>query len=181
MRQISGVRPAIAFTPATARGYFSQLAPEFDLIPQRGANLSERLSNLFRTQTEPHQRAVIAIDGDSPNLPPEYLQEGVRALGDACTDLILGRSEDGGYYAIGMRMPHDSLFDLRMSRPSLADNTLAVAKAAGLRVHCLPIWYDVDTEQDLRRLQTDLRKGAGFDAGHAGRFIRDQSEHWPLN
>jgi rSAM/selenodomain-associated transferase 1 len=180
MRQLAHVRPAIAFTPFRARDYFRSLAPDFDLIPQRGEGLAERLCNLFGKQTGPNCRPVISIDGDSPNLPPEYLQEGVRVLEEAGVDLILGPSEDGGYYAIGMRSLHAPLFALPMSTPTLADDTLARAQAAGLRVHSLPSWYDVDTAPDLNRLQSDLEEGVGFDAEHTAGFIRDQRGHWPV-
>lgn len=181
MRRITAVQPAIAYTPSSAQDYFSSIAPGFYLIPQHGGNLSERLCNLFRSQTGPHDRPVLSIDGDSPNLPPEYLQEGVLALRDLDIDLILGPSEDGGYYAIGMRRLYASLFDLPMSTPTLADDTLACAEAAGLRVHCLPRWYDVDTERDLYRLQADLDAGEGYIAKHTAEFIRGQSVHWPVN
>jgi glycosyltransferase A (GT-A) superfamily protein (DUF2064 family) len=50
--------------------------------------------------------------------------------------------------------------------------TLRQAAAAGLRVVCLPAWFDVDTPDDLRRLQSTLDDGgAATAASETGRLL----------
>lgn len=164
MRAVADVRPAIAYTPAEGRGFFEELAPDFDLIKQKGETLSDRLVNVFAWAFGEGAAHVMAIDGDTPTLPPAYLQRGFEALEDPATDVILGPSTDGGYYAIGMKEPHPSLFQVTMSTPTVAQDTLARAKTAGLRTSCLPEWRDVDRPEDLRRLAASLREEASGEA-----------------
>ena len=45
MRAVPDVRRVIAYLPHEARDYFAQLAPDFDLLPQNGADLGARLDH----------------------------------------------------------------------------------------------------------------------------------------
>jgi glycosyltransferase A (GT-A) superfamily protein (DUF2064 family) len=70
--------------------------------------------------------------------------------------VVLGPCDDGGYYLIGLKTPCASLFEVVMSTSSVLSDTIAAAERAGLRVSLLPTWYDVDTVQEVRRLQAEL-------------------------
>ena len=167
MRLVEDVKPAIAYAPAEGRRYFAELAPDFELFEQEGEALTIRLINVFDQAFQQGYNRVMAIDGDSPTLPPDNLREGFRALHDPATDVVLGPSADGGYYAIGMKKLWPSLFDVTMSTPRVTSDTLMRAEASGLRVHCLPEWWDVDRPEDLEKLKMTLSAGgpgAGFAA-----------------
>jgi hypothetical protein len=88
-------------------------------------------------------------------------------------DVVLGPTEDGGYYLIGVRAAHRVLFDaVPWSTSTVLEVTLRQAAAAGLRSVCMPAWFDVDTPDDLRRLQTVLDGGPSADeAGQTRRFL----------
>ena len=45
VRSLRTASLAIAYTPAEARVFFEQVAPGFVLVPQRGADLGDRLAN----------------------------------------------------------------------------------------------------------------------------------------
>src|SRR2546422_3453851 len=45
VRALRTASPAIAYTPAEARAFFEKIAPGFVLVPQRGADLGDRLAN----------------------------------------------------------------------------------------------------------------------------------------
>src|SRR5438876_114701 len=45
VRALRTASPAIAYTPAEARALFEKIAPGFVLVPQRGADLGDRLAN----------------------------------------------------------------------------------------------------------------------------------------
>jgi rSAM/selenodomain-associated transferase 1 len=160
MREVGGATPAIAYAPAEGRAYFEALAPGFVLIEQRGENLAARLRNVFDEAFAGGYGQVAAIDGDTPTLPSGYLAEGLSALDDPSVDVTLGPCEDGGYYTIGMKRPHPTLFDVAMSTAQVTRDTLKRAAEAGLTVHLLPEWYDVDRPDDLRRLAR-LLNGSG--------------------
>lgn len=171
MQTIEIARPAIAYSPQEARGYFEQFAPDVLLVPQLGENLAQSLCNVFEVTLSMGFEQVLAIDGDSPDLPAPYLREAFHALDDRQVDVALGPTDDGGYYAIGMRRLHTTLFDVEMSTPSVYVDTLAQAERAGLKVASLARWYDVDRPEDLQRLQGSLASGAAERAPATAAFL----------
>ena len=157
VRSLRGVSPVIAYTPPESRSFFAGLAPDFRLLPQTGDGLSARLSNMVEQVLDTEHRGVIGTDSDSPTLPANHLQEAVDCLAAGGTDVVLGPSDDGGYYLIGLQRPYPELFnDMPWSTPQVYGETLRRAKELGLRVAALPPWYDVDTPAELSRLQAEV-------------------------
>jgi rSAM/selenodomain-associated transferase 1 len=148
----------LAYAPQSARGYFRKLAPNgFRLIPQRGADLGERLANALGQHFEAGYRCVVIMNSDGPTLPTTYLQEAFFGLDTA--DVTLGVGHDGGYYLIGMKRLHAELFQgITWSTSLVIPQTLQICDRLGLSVHQLPEWYDVDIEEDLDRLRRDLAR-----------------------
>jgi len=169
-RAVPTVTRYIAYLPHDEVEYFWQLAPDFDLTPQVGENLSQRLDHaLTRCLTEGYERAVI-MDSDSPTLPSAYVAQAFDELDGA--DVTLGPCEDGGYYLIGFKQPQPRLLrEVRMSTPHVLRDTLALARESGLRVALLPAWYDVDTLQELQRLRAELRFHRDGLARHTREFL----------
>lgn len=158
------VAPVLAFTPARARADIAALAPAgVRLIAQEGDDLTERLTRLFARLLGDGHAAALAMDSDSPTLPMDYVADGARALARGEADVVLGPSDDGGYYLIGLREPCPVLFDgVPWSTPEVLPLTLDRARSRGLRVRLLPAWFDVDTAADLARLREELEeRGAG--------------------
>lgn len=156
MRQADVSDRAAAYWPASAHEHFAEIAPGFKLILQNGDGLADRLRNVFDVAFAMGYTQVLAIDGDTPTLPVQHLRDGFRALDDPSIDVVLGPCEDGGYYAIGMKARHPSLFEVTMSTPDVLGNTLARAEEAELSVFQLPQWYDIDRPEDLLRLLSEL-------------------------
>ena len=158
LRDISG---AVAFTPPGAEALMRTLAPSaLTLVPQRGMDLGERLSNILTDLLERGHAGAIAVDSDSPTLPMAYVAEAAKVLSGARCDVVLGRCEDGGYYLVGLRVPQPGLFEgIPWSTDAVFAMTLDKSRARGLSVHLLPQWFDVDTEADLRRLHADMTTG----------------------
>ncbi len=159
VRTVPNATPFIAFAPQEEEAYFEQLAPDFNLVPQIGNTLSERLEYVMSTCSAAGFEQVVAMNSDSPTLPATYLQEAFAHLDDSDTDVVLGPCEDGGYYLIGWKRPFAPLIcQVEMSTPRVLEDTLAIAKANNLRVALLPTWYDTDTIVELNRLQEELRQ-----------------------
>ena len=155
--------PVIAYTPAAARAFFRKLAPDFRLIPQqettaRASNrLGDRLHNVLSAALEQGHQQVVAINSDSPTLPPEFLRTAFRRLDDPQVDAVFGPCADGGYYLIGLKAaPGRLVTEVEMSTPSVLQDTLAIAADEGVRVELLPEWYDVDSADELERLRIEL-------------------------
>ena len=156
------VVPLLAFTPPPAAPILRALAPVgVGLIAQRGEGLGERLACLFDDLLIEH-RAALALDADSPTLPMTWVAEGAAMLADGVADVVLGPSEDGGYWSVGLRAPCPALFtDVPWSTDRVLETTLARAHALGLRVRLLPRWFDVDTEADLKKLCAEIAASGG--------------------
>ena len=126
------------------------------LVPQRGKGLGDALAGAFAEHVEFDQ--TVLIGSDTPDLPMELLEEASRRLSGPDTDVVIGPAADGGYYLLGMRRPHPRLFEgIAWSTERVYAQTLARAEALGLRTAVLPAWADVDTPDDLRRLEAALR------------------------
>jgi rSAM/selenodomain-associated transferase 1 len=169
--QLRGVDLTLAYTPSSAIDYFQRLVPDgFRLIPQRGTHLGERLSNALRYHLERGYRKAVIMNSDGPTLPPAHLKEAVVELDHA--DVTLGMGHDGGYYLIGLKRLYPELFqNIAWSTEQVIPQTLEVCRRLNLKVHPLPMWYDVDVEADLRRLRRDLAKNPAS-APHTDAFLK---------
>ena len=169
---LTGAQPVIAYTPDDARTEFDVLAPSFTLVPQRGPDLGARLHGILTHLLAAGHAGAMAVDSDTPTLPARFLQEAVDCLTRPGPDVVLGPTEDGGYYLIGVRHPHRELFDaMPWSTPEVLEVTLRRAAAAGLRAACLPSWFDVDTPDDLERLSKSINVDEATSAPETERFL----------
>lgn len=147
------------YTPIGSEAEFGGAVPEdFYFIPQRGTGFGERLLNALNDLFTAGFASVALIDSDSPSLPTAYYQSLVNLLSNASDkQVVIGPTEDGGYYLIGMTKPHEGLFtDIDWSTERVFGQTLQKAADQGLRVHTLPEWYDVDDSASLERLAQEL-------------------------
>lgn len=154
---LAHVCPVIAYTPEDARAEFEGLAPGFALVAQQGPDLGARLYTTLSSLLTAGYHSAIAVDSDTPTLPAEFLQQAVDLLVHPRPDIVLGPTEDGGYYLIGVRAAHRELFErMPWSTAEVLDITLRRAANAGLETACLSSWFDVDTPEDLERLRASL-------------------------
>ena len=133
------------------------LPPEFEFVAQRGEALEERL--IFATEDlfALGFKAVCLINSDSPTVPRQVFSHAAQILSIEEECVVLGPSEDGGYYLIGFNKLHRALFEnIQWSTSRVLQQTRARAQESGIRVHLLPAWYDVDDAATLRRLCREL-------------------------
>ncbi len=149
----------VAFDPPNGRDEIEQIVgPDVSLIPQNGTGLGERLDGAVQEIADLNFSPVLIIGTDSPTLPYEFLIDAIAAFGEPDTDLVLGGTEDGGYYLIAMREQIPGIFDeIRWSSEHVYRDTLERAQTLGLtRITELPRWYDVDNPPDLVRIQEEF-------------------------
>jgi rSAM/selenodomain-associated transferase 1 len=150
--------PVAVYTPVGAESAYADIFPtDFSLLPQRGDKFGERLyfavEDLFKCGFE----SVCLIDSDSPTVPAESFAEAVERLSTSGDRVVLGPSDDGGYYLIGVKKPHRHLFEqIDWSTEGVLNQTTQRATEIGLEVKLLPAGYDVDDDASLRRLSNEL-------------------------
>jgi hypothetical protein len=144
----------IAFYPGdSGEAMIDWLGKGFEYIPQRGADLGERMESAFLNAFSGGFGRVLLVGGDIPDLSAAVIEEAWAAL--AKNDAVIGPASDGGYYLIGFRketFTRDIFHDIRWSTDSVFTETMTMLAKSGRRVHILPGWMDVDTVEDLRSL-----------------------------
>jgi len=151
-------RPRLFYAPAEDEAWFrARYGAEIELAPQRGADLGERLAAFFEDAlAEPGVRTAVALGADAPDVPARRIAEAHAAL-ERGADVAVGPDAGGGYYLLGLRVPQPFLVqDVPMSTPSMCAETVALARARGLRVALLAPGLDVDVAEDLERLSAAL-------------------------
>jgi rSAM/selenodomain-associated transferase 1 len=130
--------------------------PTIEIVAQQGEGLAAALVSAFRIFIGRGYGRVVALDGDSPQLPPETLDKAFRLLDGA--DVVIGPTTDGGYYLVGCTTEQSELFDTqRMGTGRALDSLMVSAQGLGLRVALTEMSYDVDEAEDLARLARELR------------------------
>jgi rSAM/selenodomain-associated transferase 1 len=125
------------------------------VVAQQGEGLAAGLTSVF-AQFALGGHRVIAFNSDSPHLPVSVLDRAFEIL--TVHDLVVGPTHDGGYYLVGAKAPHATLFQGDgMGTNSALDGLLERARRLQLSVGFAESFYDIDVEGDLTRLAEDLR------------------------
>jgi uncharacterized protein len=146
------------YTPVGSEQAYTDILPaDFNLLPQRGEKFGERLyfaaEDLFKCGFE----SVCLIDSDSPTVSAESFAKAVDLLKTSDDRVVLGPSDDGGYYLIGLKKSHRQLFEeIHWSTERVLEQTIQRAAQIRLEVKLLPTGYDVDDIAALRRLCDEL-------------------------
>lgn len=141
----------VVFTPEQRREEFAALAvPTWALMPQSNGDLGERLRTFLETTLNRVARRVVILGADSPTLPVEYVREAFDRL--ATHSVVLGPSEDGGYYLLGASGTVPPIFaDMPWSQPTLLEATLDRLSQHRIAPHMLAKWHDIDDAESLER------------------------------
>jgi hypothetical protein len=170
---LPGIDLAVAITPQGSRPYFAAVSPANALLLEvEGQDIGDCLEITLARLLRMGYRKALALNSDGPSLPPTYLLQAVCCLDEQ--DLVIGPSQDGGYYLIGMKAPAPGLFqDIAWSTGRVLSQTLERVADLGLSVALTPAWYDIDTPVDLARLQAELKQLPPDRLTYTRRFFAD--------
>lgn len=133
------------------------------IVEQKGEGLAAGLASVFRDFTAAGQH-VIAFNSDSPHLPASVLHDAFESL--STNDVVVGPTHDGGYYLVGARADHPTLFENDgLGTSSAMERLLARTRSLELSTGFTEVFYDIDVADDLVRLARELR----IDAARAPR------------
>jgi glycosyltransferase A (GT-A) superfamily protein (DUF2064 family) len=119
--------------------------------------------------------SAILIGTDSPLLTAQHIAAARESLATR-GGVVLGPADDGGYYLIGMRTPYVDLFQgVEWGTASVLTDTLRIAERLAIETRLLRGGYDVDTIEDLRRLELDLQDAPKDVAGHVRAWFSERS------
>lgn len=130
--------------------------------PENVVGFGRCLFQAIQTMLADGHHAACVLSSDCPSLPTKSLVDAARLLmepGDRC---VLGPTEDGGYYLLGLKAAHAHVFaNITWSTPAVADETRTRARELGLELVELDPWYDVDDGASLNLL---LAEQGGYGA-----------------
>lgn len=130
--------------------------PQTRVVAQKGEGLAAGLTSVFSYFAGGFRKHTIAFNSDSPHLPAPVLEGAFEQL--ATHDLIVGPTHDGGYYLVGAKASHPTLFENDgMGTNSALEKLLERARDLELSVAAASSFYDVDVADDLTRLAAELR------------------------
>lgn len=147
------------FVAYTADPDWEMLKPIFPrargFFPQEGADLGEKMYRAIERVLELGYDAAILTGADLPLMKESHLEAGFAALDGA--DVAIGPTSDGGYYLIGMKVPHEEIFRVSGYGGATAlENTLTAGQQAGFEIALTLPCDDMDTPEDLRGLMGRL-------------------------
>lgn len=174
-----GLAPVVAVDPGEARREIARAAPaSFRVVAQRGSSLARRMAWAVGEAAAAGAQRILLRGSDSPVLDRSTVGDALLALDDS--DLVVCPDRDGGYNLIGLRRPASGLFDHPMSTRTVLRDTLANARALGLRARELEPSFDLDRVEDLRWL---ARARVEAVAGLCSRTLAYLDEHdlWRLS
>lgn len=172
IRQVENIDHFVGVAPSNESGFFSEmLAPDIQLFIQEGELLGDKMRRAIEDRFAEGYGRVVIIGSDSPSLPVSYID---RAF-DSDKDMVLGPSTDGGYYLIGMKGKVVEVFDgVNWGTDTVLRETCDRLVKNGVELELLPVWYDIDSPEDLKFFKThlDLIEQAGLrKSGETGKLL----------
>jgi hypothetical protein len=155
----------LVYAPAQDREFFAHLAgTNYQLLPQAEGDLGCRMREFFLARMQTGQERIVVLGTDSPTLPVSYVDQAFALLETA--DVVLGPALDGGYYLLGCARRLPPIFaGIVWSSHTVFADTIARLHDPTWNLALLAPWYDVDTSDDWRFLQTHVAamRRAGID------------------
>jgi glycosyltransferase A (GT-A) superfamily protein (DUF2064 family) len=120
---------------------------------QQGSTEGRRLQGCFQELLATHPRAVI-VGSSMPDLHPRLWQSAFEILEHR--DMVVGPTDRGGIYLLGMKKPHDVFRGLKWGTGTELESLLENLKAAGLDHGFFPTRRKIEVYEDLVGLRRRL-------------------------
>lgn len=147
----------LAYSPPGEINALKKILPSQNIfIEQTGKDLGAKIFNAFKFAFEEDSDAVVMIGTDSPTVPADFIEQAFEFL-ETNSDAVLGRTEDGGFYLIGLRILHEKVFaGVQWSSDKTFDQTRENIMKLDWHLREVPSWYDVDAPADLEKLKEEF-------------------------
>ncbi len=157
----------LSFIGHEYKAEYKKMFPEAILYVQRGSNMSENVYSAFEDLLDDYEKVAL-IGCDVPQLKSDVVIKAFNALDSY--DFVLGPAEDGGYYIIGMKEPHDVFTDAPWGSDHLLEEQQEILRTKCLTFVRLDTLPDVDDVDELKYLKATLKKE---DAPQTFEFIQN--------
>ena len=147
----------LAYSPPAEINALRNILPsQKTFIEQTGKDLGEKMFNAFEFVFEQKTDAVVMIGTDSPTFPADFIEQAFEFL-ETNSDVVLGKTEDGGFYLIGLRQLPERIFEtVAWSSPETFEQIFENIHRLDLHLREVPSWYDVDEQADFETLKKEI-------------------------
>lgn len=140
---------------------------------QQGENLGERMYNAFEKVFSYGYTSCVLMGTDIPEIEREYIERAFIVLEKK--DVVFGRTEDGGYYLVGMKKARREVFGI----DTYGHSTVFVETLKQLQKKKISVGYtetlsDMDTPTDLEEYRKRLRKSKKFFQTKTEKYVWEQ-------
>ena len=158
VKLLEHTKKVVAKTEVQKKVYYSEIIVDQDMwmeagfmkAKQQGKDLGERMLNAFDYSFKDKKEKVVIIGSDCLDLTSEIIEEAFEKLNNH--NVVIGPSEDGGYYLLGMNNLYPQLFQhKKWSTESVFIDTIEDILELGLSHYTLPTLTDIETENDWKR------------------------------
>lgn len=150
----------VAFFPPQMEEKLAEILPNQKIFPQSGADLGERMFNAFQFVFSEGFDEIVMTGTDSPTFPIDYLEQAFEFL-ETNSEIVLGKTTDGGFYLIGLNVLRREIFEpVAWSSHETFEQVYRNAQKLNLHLRETPSWYDVDELQDLIKLKNEILHNA---------------------
>ncbi len=122
---------------------------------QIDGDLGMKMSAAIAQNFSEGYESICIIGSDCYDLNSEIIEAAFEILEER--DAVIGESEDGGYYLLGMNKLNPAFFEnKKWSTETVATDTISDFRKDNLTFGKLPVLNDIDEEKDLRCIQVLL-------------------------
>lgn len=155
-REMAGLKRVRRFLfyspPGSGRFFRGEPFSRFELVPQSGRDLGERMAAAFETAFTLGSGRTVLVGADCPVLSASLVRVAFRELASTA-GAVFGPSEDGGFYLVGLSTPVPSLFrDVRWGTSTVFSEVSGRCREAGISYSLLRPAFDIDTPEDIGSL-----------------------------
>jgi rSAM/selenodomain-associated transferase 1 len=142
----------VFFSPPDARRRIETwLGVDLALEPQRGGDVGARMASALAWAFDAGYERAIIVGSDCPLVEAADVESAFEEL-RSC-DVVLGPSEDGGYYLIGASSVPEGIFEgMPWGEERVLAETVRRLERSGLAYRLVTRRFDVDRVHDVRRL-----------------------------
>lgn len=160
VRSLKGIEIAVMCPNSDVIALAQLAGNDVTVLAQQGDGLAAGLDSVFAHFADRQHKDTIAFNSDSPHLPSSFLEDAFEKL--ATHDVVIGPTHDGGYYLVGAKASHPTLFaGDGLGTSTALERLLAQTQSLQLTTAFTDLFYDIDFADDLVRLASDLRVAPG--------------------
>jgi rSAM/selenodomain-associated transferase 1 len=146
-------------SPDSAAAELAAFLPaSFDYVVLTDPDLGRVLDGATDALLSRGHESAILVNGDSPTLPAALLIETITTLRQPGERVVFVPALDGGYSIVGLNRRAPEIFaDIPWSTSDVMRRSLEQAERHAVPTKVLSPWYDIDDEESLDWLITELR------------------------